>query len=220
METMYKKLLQLPLFQGLNKKDFTDIIGKVTFHFQTIETEQELLRQGEACNHLLFLLKGKIVMQTVSVCKTFTIEEAICTPCLIEPHSLFGLTPTYQSSYSTAESCDILSIDKKYLLTHLMRYPIFELNYLNILSGKTHSQHRQLWYKVKSNELLERFKRFIIQHTHSLDSPISLYITMEDLAIQLNDTRLNVSRMLNKLNDKKKIDLKRKSIHIPCFHKI
>ena len=31
--TMYDTLLQLPLFQGLCKNDFTNIIGKVKLHF-------------------------------------------------------------------------------------------------------------------------------------------------------------------------------------------
>jgi hypothetical protein len=33
--TMYDTLLQLPLFQGLCKNDFTNIIGKVKLHFTT-----------------------------------------------------------------------------------------------------------------------------------------------------------------------------------------
>ena len=32
---MYDNLLQLPLFQGLNKNDFTSIIEKVRLHFLT-----------------------------------------------------------------------------------------------------------------------------------------------------------------------------------------
>ena len=32
--TMYDTLLQLPLFQGLCKNDFTNIIGKVKLHFR------------------------------------------------------------------------------------------------------------------------------------------------------------------------------------------
>ena len=217
---MYRMLLQLPLFQGLNKKDFTEIIGKVTFHFQTIEANKTLINQGDDCNHLLFVLSGKVDMETVSPCQTFTIQELIETPTLIEAQALFGLTPQYCSSYTTVEETKILTIDKKYLLSHLMRYPIFELNYLNIISCKTHNQYNQLWYKVNSNKLLERFKRFIIQHTESLNNSITINVTMEDLAIQLNDTRLNVSRMLNKLKEKKLIELKRKSIFIPKFMKL
>ena len=31
--TMYDKLLQLPLFQGLGKNDFTQLLEKVKLHF-------------------------------------------------------------------------------------------------------------------------------------------------------------------------------------------
>lgn len=35
-ETMYDKLLQLPLFQGICKNDFTTILEKVKLHFHNI----------------------------------------------------------------------------------------------------------------------------------------------------------------------------------------
>ena len=48
--TMYDKLLQLPLFQGMSKFDFTDILEKVKIHFNKYEPGSCLVRQDTLCN--------------------------------------------------------------------------------------------------------------------------------------------------------------------------
>ena len=218
MPTMYKKLLQLPLFQGLNKTDITDIIEKVTLHFQTIPANTLFVEQGSACVQLIFILEGSLIKKTENAKNNFSLEQEIGSPSLLEPQSLFGLNPTFQSSYTTATECSIMTIDKSFVLSELMNYPIFELNYLNILSSKYHNIYNTLWEQKQSNDLLSRFKYFIKTHTDTINGPITLYATMEDLAFLLNDTRLNVSKMLNSLSDQNIIFLRRKVIHIPVFN--
>jgi CRP-like cAMP-binding protein len=58
--TMYDKLLQLPLFQGMSKFDFTDILEKVKIHFNKYEPGSCLVRQDTPCNQLIFVLDGEV----------------------------------------------------------------------------------------------------------------------------------------------------------------
>ena len=62
--TMYDTLLQLPLFQGLCKNDFTNIIGKVKLHFRKYNADDIIVEQGAPCTQLIFLLNGEIISQT------------------------------------------------------------------------------------------------------------------------------------------------------------
>ena len=55
---MYDTLLQLPLFQGLCKNDFTNIIGKVKLHFRKYNADDIIVEQGAPCTQLIFLLNG------------------------------------------------------------------------------------------------------------------------------------------------------------------
>ena len=57
--TMYDTLLQLPLFQGLCKNDFTNIIGKVKLHFRKYNADDIIVEQGAPCTQLIFLLNGE-----------------------------------------------------------------------------------------------------------------------------------------------------------------
>lgn len=212
---MYKRLLQLPLFQGLSKQDFTEIIEKVVFQFKSFPAKDLIAQQGETCNKLIYVLNGSICKQSQLSTQEYTIEEELSTPILIEPQSVFGLSTKYQASYSCLTDADVMIIDKKYVLSDLMHYSIFELNYINLLSSLIHAQHKLLWEDKQSNDLSDRFKRFVSSRMEYKSSPLTLYIKMEDLAFQLNDTRLNVSRMLNAFEDEGKVELKRKVIHIP-----
>lgn len=215
MQPMYKKLLQLPLFQGLSQKELTEIIEKVVFQFGSKSADALLAEQGQDCNSILYILNGKISKKTISQDQTYVLEQTLKAPILIEPQSLFGKDTEYQSSYTSRTKIDIITIDKRFILAELMTYPIFELNYINILSSITQNQYKLLWNHKTCNELVDRFKYFIRRRTEANCSEITLHITMEDLAFQLNDTRLNVSRMLNLLEEESKISLKRKIVQIP-----
>ena len=214
MTTSYEMFLQLPLFQGINKKTLTTFIEKVKFNFVSYKANKKIAEFGKTCKNLVFILQGEIVKEISSEDKTFSIIEKLPINSLIEPTSLFGLNPTYHATYTTTKESNLLVISKDYILDTLMEDNIFKLNFLNILSGKIHQQHKLLWYSSTTNELLDTFKRFILQHCEYLDSPIILKISMPDLAFHLRDTRLNVSKMLNKLDKLGLIDLKRLTINI------
>ena len=82
--TMYDTLLQLPLFQGLCKNDFTSILGKVKLHFRKYNADEIIVEQGEPCTELIFLLNmyNKLIVRGI-LCrahcdKPYQIGRASC----------------------------------------------------------------------------------------------------------------------------------------------
>ena len=75
--TMYDTLLQLPLFQGLCKNDFTSILGKVKLHFRKYNADEIIVEQGEPCTELIFLLNGEISSQIVDEQKSYSLTRNI-----------------------------------------------------------------------------------------------------------------------------------------------
>ena len=55
--TMYDTLLQLPLFQGLCKNDFTNIIGKVKLHFRKYNADDIIVEQRSTLHSINLSLK-------------------------------------------------------------------------------------------------------------------------------------------------------------------
>ena len=135
-ETMYDKLLQLPLFQGICKNDFTTILEKVKLHFHKYTPNTSIVKQGTTCKQLIFILSGSVQSESADSRHSYTIEETFTGPHVIEPYSLFGMHTSYTASYKALTEVTALIIDKSYVVAQLNNYEIFRLNYLNILSNR------------------------------------------------------------------------------------
>lgn len=214
METMFDTLLQLPLFQGLGHEDFTNIIEKVKLHFIKHRSGEVLIEEGEMCNQLLFLLKGEISVITRAEDPAITIIEQIEAPCLIEPYSLFGMSTRYISTYVAHGEVNTVSVSKALMMSELFNYDIFRLNYMNVISNRAQSLYLQLW-EVPPRETQHKIAHYLSLHTERPYGKKVVKVKMEDLARILDDTRLNVSRALNDLQEQNLVTLRRKEIEIP-----
>lgn len=211
---MYDTLLQLPLFQGLAKNDFTSILDKVKIHFLKRKAGDTVALGGEDCRELVFLLNGSLVSKTSDRDELYTFYEAINAPFLIEPYSLFGWSTKYVSTYTALMACNLVTIEKAYLLSELNNYEIIRLNYLNILSNRAQNLHDRLWTNLPES-LHDRIVEFILLHSYVPGGEKRLKIKMDDLAKLLSSTRIRVSKALNEMQDKHWLTLHRGEIRIP-----
>lgn len=217
--TMYDNLLLLPLFQGLSKNDFTTILEKVRFHFLTYQEREIFIRQGEDCQQLCFLLNGKAIARTTDKEHAFTFSESFDIPTIIEPQSLFGMQPQYSATYQAQTQVKVLTIEKRYIFSELNKHEIFRLNFLNLLSNRIQTAYQKSWQTHIGN-LNEKLIHFIATRSQFPDGEKTLQITMEDWAALIDETRINLSRLLNELQNKGLVQLKRKEIFIPDFEKL
>ncbi len=211
--TMYDKLLKLPLFQGLSRNDLTVILEKVKVEFRSFAPKDFLVKQNEPCMELLFVLDGKVKVCTHDAAHKFSLCEVFGAETLIEPYSLFGLNPKYNASYQAENTTTVLVIKKNYILPLLCRYDIFNLNYFNLLSTRAQILQQRLW-NTHIGSTLEKIVNFLTMRCIYTTGTKELGITMEDLANLVDDTRINVSRALNKLQEQGLVNLSRKVIKI------
>lgn len=217
--TMYDTLLQLPLFQGLCKNDFTNIIGKVKLHFRKYDADDIIVEQGEPCDQLIFLLNGEIISQATDEQHSYSLFETFGSPFVIEPYSLFGMQTRYTATYKARIETNIVTIEKSFVLAELNNYEIFRLNYLNILSNRAQVAYEKLWNSY-AGSIQDKIVDFILLRSMRPDGEKVLKIKMEDLANLIDETRINVSKVLNDLQEKKLIQLTRKEIYIPALEKL
>lgn len=219
MGTMFDTLLQLPLFQGLCREDFTSILDKVKLHFIKHKAGEIIIKSGTPCNQLCFLLAGELSIITSAKENTYTVTEKITAPYVIEPQSLFGMNTTYHSSYIAHTGTHTVSVNKAFVLSDLFRYDIFRLNYINLISNRTQNLYASLW-EVPPQDLRDKLTRFFLQRVEKFQGEKRFKIKMEDLANYLDTTRLNISKTLNELQKEKLIILKRKEVIIPNGEKL
>jgi CRP-like cAMP-binding protein len=214
MNAMYDTLLQLPLFQGLSKEEFSTILGKMKLHFLKYKADEVIIEEGTLCDRLVFVLKGEIATSTTVQGKEYTFTEYFDAPYLIEPQSLFGLNTSYASTHTAYTPVSVLIVSKTFVLAELSKYPIFRLNFVNMISNRTQTLYRQLW-SVMPDTLEKRIRLFMLLHIERASGQKMIKIKMEGLAHILNETRQNISHALNAMQHEGLLELHRGGIVIP-----
>ena len=219
MNTMFDTLLQLPLFQGLAQEDFTNILEKVKLNFTKHKAGEVIVKAGDTCSQLIFVLKGEVSSYTSSTDTSYCFTEYFQAPYVIEPQSLFGMTTSYVSTYAAQTETHTVSISKAFVMSELFKYDIFRLNYMNIISSRVQNLNNRLWTKA-TDSLEKRIGSFILAHIERPTGKKILKIKMEVLAQVVNDTRMGVSRALNSMQKKGLLELHRGEMIIPDTEKL
>ena len=213
---MYESLMCLPYFQGMSKDEITAILDKVKLVFNRHSDGERIAAQGSPCNSLTLLVRGKLTSKCVAPDGRYTLIEELTTPFAFEPYSLFGKRPSYKATYTAKSDVSLLTIDKQYIYGVLDKYEVFRMNLLNLLSNKAEQLHTHIW-SISPQPLEGRLAHFVRSLCTTPHGPKTLRIKMDDLATLLDDTRLNISRVLNKWQQSGIIEMHRKEF---VFHTI
>ena len=216
---MYDILLSLPFFQGMSKDDITAILDNVVFEFIRYNTGDTICAQGEACTNFLILTQGTLQVITKAPDESYRLSEEIAAPFAIEPYSMFGYNTSYKREYRAIENCTILKIEKGFLFSELIKHDIFTINFMNLISRKSEKQECIIWTKAPSS-IAGRILKFISLRCEQQHGAKALSIKMERLAEILCETRLNISKSLNEMQDSGLLELHRKEIIIPSLKKL
>jgi CRP-like cAMP-binding protein len=218
--SIFETLLELPFFQGMGRSDVIQIMNSLPLKTKSVPAGRNIVMQNENCQHLIFILKGTSRIVTQAEQHLFTMSERIQGPAVIQPEALFGIYPHYRSTYQAQTEVWMINIPKSAALQIIATYDIFRLNYLNYLSSIIFKKQRPCWNILPGESLEQRIVRFILQHIQYPAGEKTLTIRMIDLADILNDTRINVSQSLNRMQKEGKLILKRKEIIIPSIEKL
>ncbi len=142
MLQIYDKLLELPLFLGIGAEDLSQIVGSTKFSFLKLKPNAVLLKENDKCTQLYFLMDGKLSVRSQADDHSYSIEEEIDAPAVIQPEHMFGLMQHHSKTYTAATDCNLLSIDKNEILRLSENYLIFRLNFFNMLSTQAQRHGR------------------------------------------------------------------------------
>lgn len=216
---LYDKLLQFTLFQGLSPDELMRIVAHTKFNFIKTEAGRKIVKEGELCEHFIFIVNGTIKCETISDDHSYTITEEISAPFIIQPEHLFGLTQRYRSTFTAESKVNLITIDKKEVMKLGETFLVFRLNMLNMYTSQIHKLQRIAW-QHQQTDLRKRIIRFIAMHTIHPAGKKTVFILMENLGKELNDSRLDISRALNSLQKEGLITLGRGRIEIPAFERL
>ena len=213
---LYDHLLQFPLFQGMSKSELLQLAGNTRLGFLKQPAGKLILNDSDSCDQLFFLISGKITIETQSDDHAYRMTEWITAPWLVQPEALFGFSPRYTQSVRSESEVHFITLSKDEVMRLLDDFLIFRLNLLNLFATQSQRRSRHPWRR-SPRTLEERITRFITDHAIYPAGAKTLHILMQQLAIEVGDTRLNVSHALNAMQEKGLITLHRGRIHIPLL---
>ncbi|MBQ0143202.1 MAG: Crp/Fnr family transcriptional regulator [Prevotellaceae bacterium] len=206
---MIENMLRFPLFQGLSLDDFSKIIPTLKLDFERFDDGNIIVSQGETCKNIIYIIDGEydIEMQSKSPRMTF-IEHCNRTPYIIEPYNIFTVKRSYERTYRFTSKGETFSINKETFISRILTHPIVKSNFIN----NTCNQLRKLTdihTSIQPMSIEEKIQNLINRLSTEQHSTKTIRINMDQLALCIQETRLNVSKVLNKWHDEGKINLRR-----------
>ena len=216
---LYDSLLQFPLFQGLSRTELLQLTGQTKFGFQKLGAGITVVRADESCQQLFFLISGHLSTTTVSDDGRYAVEEQLSAPWLIQPEAIFGAHPRYSCTVVTERESHFITLSKDEVMRLLEDFLIIRLNLLNLLATQSQRRGRQVW-RHAPDSLRQRIVRFFLDHSAYPAGQKTFHILMTQLAQEVNDSRLDVSRVLNAMQDEGLLHLHRGRIEIPSLERL
>lgn len=212
----YYRLTSLPLFVGLTREDALDMAGQARFDFRKPKQGERIVAEAQECGELVFVIQGELRSSEPAPDGSYTIEEYFAAPTVLQPERLFGRRPRYtRNIYAESDDVQLLVVRKQDVRDILFNYMAFHLNYLNYVCSCQQLLLQRVWLP-EPQSLRERFVRFVQMHSEQMAGRKRIITGMNELATQLNTTRLNTSHLLHELESEGLITLQRGNIEIPA----
>ena len=216
---IYDRLLQFPLFQGMSRDDLEIVAGHTRFGFQKVTAGRQIIHAGDPCTHLYFLINGTLKIETFSDDSRYSVIEQMSSPYILQQESIFGYYQRYTHNFYALTDANFLTLDKEEVVRLSEDFLVFRLNLMNHLATQSQKLIQMQWRRSPLSPR-ERIVRFFFQHTLYPAGPKTFHILMERLAEEVNDSRLNVSRALNRMQETGVIELHRGRIEIPQLERL
>ena len=213
------KLLQFPLFLGMSRDDLEIVAGHTRFGFLKLEAGKTVVKSGDNCNQLHFLINGNLRVRTYSDDYGYSVEEQMQAPNILQLESVFGYYQRYTHDFIAQTDVNFITIDKEEVMRLTEDFLVFRLNIMNHFATLAQKKMRQVWTRPPQS-LEDRVIRFLVQHSTYPAGHKVFNILMTRLADEVNDSRLNVSRVLNEMQHKGMILLGRGKIDIPQLERL
>ena len=217
--TIYDQLLQFTLFQGMSRADLMEVVTHTKFGFTKVAAGKRIVKDGDKCTHLYFLTTGTLECETLSDDHCCRVVERISAPYTLQPERIFGLSQSYSSSFKAIEPCNLITLDKQEVILLLETQLVFRLNMFNLLAAHAQRLEHRAWRSAPQS-LRERIIRFFFSRCLYPAGPKTFYILMQQIAQELNDSRLDISNALNQMQADQMITLHRGRIEIPMLERL
>ena len=198
---MYENLMTLPLFKGVSYNRVSEIVGKTRLGFLKYLPGDPLVRVGEPCTSIKFIITGSVRLTIHNVSDRFRVMQTLNAPSVISPDFLFGRDTLYPADGVAIDTVSVMQIAKSDFISLLHEDEIILFNYLNILSTNAQKAINGVM-ALTSGSLEERIAFWIIALTQMDATDIVLQARQRDLYALFGVQRTSFMAALDSLRDR------------------
>ena len=214
-----EQLLELPLMQGMSRSDLNEVVAQTKIGFLKIAKGDDVIVEVAPCTHLYLLVNGSLWVESHSDDRSYSIVEEMAAPNILQPECIFGMTQRYTKTFRAITDCSFIRLEKSEVLRLSTEYMIFRINLLNIICTQSQRSLRIPW-RVPAQGIRNKIARFVELHSIRPAGRKEVVVKMEDLAKMIGESRLNLSRELNRMHEEGVIDISRGRFVVHALEKL
>ena len=131
---IYQLMMNLPLFNGAGFNKMSEILAFSHFTFKRHEHGDVIIRTGEVCDSIIFILKGRVRSTITTNDARVAVSQTLQAPDILSPDFLFGLNTESPATVVADGYAATAWLGKSDYLRILNTDNIFLFNFLNRLS--------------------------------------------------------------------------------------
>jgi len=217
---MFDKMQSLPLLQGLTLKEFSELIVNLKLDFQQYDEHEVIVNQGDRCSALTYVIDGTFEAEYHDEKTAFILsEQSEEQPHLIEAYNLFGVKRSYERTYSFVTKGHTFTISRDFFIKRMLEHELIRGNYINYLCNNLRKAKDSYKYENPS-DIGMKVINAIASYSLFMSGQKNVRVKMNDLAQIVDETRLNVSGVLNQWDELGLIELRRYGFTIKDFGKL
>lgn len=204
-ESIFKRLMTLPPFNGASLNALKEIAGKTKLNFLKYLENETIIRAGETCEYLTLAITGKIKVTIETDDRRFVVSHYLDAPNVIAPEFLFGRTTVFPCTVTAIEPTGILKIAKSDYLHLLKSENVFLLNFINIISRSAQNSVEGI-LALANGSLEERIAFWIVSLTQPGAYDITLTGGTRSLYTRFGVPRSTLIAALDRMKERNILD--------------
>lgn len=231
----WDELASLPLFIGMSHEELEGIMTQLRIDFKKYDAGKIIVRRGDPCGKLIIVNSGDILCQAKADDGTYSMEETLTAPVMLQTNGIFGRFQTYTHTIKAINPVSTLTFEKGEIQKLLASSLIFRLNLAGMLSTMLQKWEQHLWEQQyipqgstdddkdddkEVDALQHRIKTFLRQRCLTPAGRKTFFIKMSTLGSILGFRRQQISMALNGMQEQGLVKLSRGKITVEQMQKI
>jgi CRP-like cAMP-binding protein len=209
----YARLIQAPLFKGMNIGDIMRILESVPHKVKKFRSGSMIAQSGDTVNSLMIVVSGIVKGEMVDYAGRIIKIEDIPAPGALASAFMFGNSNRFPVNVVAVSDGELLLIEKSDFLSLMMINDIILANFLDMISNRSQFLSEKIKF-LNFKTIKGKLAHFILQKSGREDLTVNLGRTQNDLADFFGVARPSVARALGDMEEEGLLEVKGKIIRI------